>query len=165
MKKETRRSQRVSDLIRSELSLLLLTEAHDPDVKTVTITDVEMPPDLKSARVYFTARGGEAALARAGEGLARAAGYLRREVGRRCGLRYAPELSFISDLSLERVLLTVNHALADKRLRQHVQQRTRDLPRDDLRVLGYWDGCLGQRGSQSVALGERASLWTALMAA
>ena len=102
MKKESRRSQRVADLVRSELSLLLLTEAHDPDVKTVTITEVEMPPDLKSARVYYTSRGDEAALARAGDGLARAAGYLRREVGRRCGLRYAPELFFQPDRSYER---------------------------------------------------------------
>ena len=101
MKKESRRSQRVADLVRAEISLLLLTEAHDPDVKTVTITEVEMPPDLKSARVYYTSRGDEAALARAGEGLARAAGYLRREVGRRCGLRYAPELFFQPDRSYE----------------------------------------------------------------
>jgi ribosome-binding factor A len=102
MKKESRRSQRVADLVRAELSLLLLTDAHDPDVKTVTITEVEMPTDLKSARVYFTTRGDEAALARASEGLARAAGYLRREVGRRCGLRYAPELFFHPDRSYER---------------------------------------------------------------
>jgi ribosome-binding factor A len=102
VKKESRRSQRVADLVRAELSLLLLTEAHDPDVKTITITEVEMPPDLRSARVYFTARGDESALARASEGLARAAGYLRREVGRRCGLRYAPELFFQPDRSYER---------------------------------------------------------------
>jgi ribosome-binding factor A len=102
MKKESRRSQRVADLVRSELSLLLLTEAHDPDVKNVTITEVEMPSDLKSARVYFTTRGDEKALIRASEGLARAAGYLRREVGRRCALRYAPELFFSPDRSYER---------------------------------------------------------------
>jgi ribosome-binding factor A len=101
MKKESRRSQRVADLVRAEISNLILIEAHDPDVKSVTITDVEMPPDLRSARVYFTAHGDEAALARAGEGLARAAGYLRREVGRRCGLRYAPELTFARDRSYE----------------------------------------------------------------
>jgi ribosome-binding factor A len=102
MKKESRRSQRVADLVRAEISNLLLVEAHDPDVKSVTITGVEMPPDLRSARVYFTTHGGEADLVRAGEGLARAAGYLRREVGRRCGLRYAPELSFQPDRSYER---------------------------------------------------------------
>ena len=40
MKQETRRSQRVADLVRSELSLLVLTEAHDPELRKVTITDV-----------------------------------------------------------------------------------------------------------------------------
>ena len=102
MKKDSRRSHRVADLVRAEVSLLLLTEAHDPAVKLVTVTDVEMPPDLKSARVFFTAHGGEAAVERAAEGLARASGYLRREVGRRCGLRYAPELFFVPDRSYDR---------------------------------------------------------------
>ena len=102
MKKESRRSHRVADLVRAEISSLLLLEAHDPDVKTVTITDVEVPPDLKSARVFFTAHGDEAALARAGAGLERASGFLRREVGRRCGLRYTPELFFEPDRSYER---------------------------------------------------------------
>jgi len=102
MKKESRRSQRVADLVRGEISSLLLTEAHDPEVKKVTITDVEMPPDLRSARVYFSVLGGEKESERALEGLSRAAGFLRREVGRRCGLRYAPELTFFPDRSLER---------------------------------------------------------------
>jgi ribosome-binding factor A len=102
VKKDSRRSQRVADLVRAEISSLLLIEAHDPDVKTVTITDVEMPSDLKSARVFFTAHGDEAALDRAGAGLARAAGFLRREVGRRCGLRYAPELFFEPDRTYDR---------------------------------------------------------------
>lgn len=102
MKKESRRSSRVSDVVRAELSRLVLTEAHDPELRRVTITDVEMPPDLKSARVYFSCLGGEAEREKAAQALRRAAGYLRREVGQRCGLRYAPELKFVSDLSLER---------------------------------------------------------------
>src|SRR5262245_66560100 len=102
MKKESRRSQRVADLVRSELSVLVLTEAHDPDLRKVTITDVEMPPDLKSARVYFSCLGGDAERENAGKALRRAAGYLRREVGQRCQLRFAPELFFVSDRSLER---------------------------------------------------------------
>ncbi len=102
MKKETRRSQRVADLVRAELSLLLLTEAHNPELRKVTITDVEMPPDLRSARIYFSVLGGEADWARGARALDRAAGYLRREVGHRCGLRYAPELHFFADRSWER---------------------------------------------------------------
>jgi len=101
MKKESRRSQRVADLVRHELSRLVLTEAHDPELHNITITDVEMPPDLKSARVYFSVLGGGPERQRAAEALDRAAGYLRREVGQRCALRYAPELHFFVDRSIE----------------------------------------------------------------
>ena len=102
MKKESRRSQRVADVVRAELSRLLLLEAHDPDLRLVTVTDVEMPPDLKSARVFFSCLGGDPERERALAALRRAAGYLRREVGQRCRLRFAPELFFVADRSLER---------------------------------------------------------------
>jgi len=102
MKKDSRRSQRVADLVRAELSLLVLTEAHDPNLHRVTITDVEMPSDLKSARVFFSCLGGEEEREKAAEALRRAAGYLRREIGQRCRLRYAPALHFVSDRTLER---------------------------------------------------------------
>ena len=68
----------------------------------MTVTGVTMSPDLQSARVYFSVLRGDPERESAAEGLARAAGYLRREVGRRCSLRYAPELHFVADLSLER---------------------------------------------------------------
>jgi len=102
MKTESRRSQRVALLVREELSRLVLMVAHDPDLRRVTITDVEMPGDLRSARVYFSCLGTEADRDRAKAALDRAAGYLRREVTQRCGLRYAPELTFRFDETLER---------------------------------------------------------------
>jgi ribosome-binding factor A len=102
MKKDSRRSQRVADVVRAELSRLILLEAHDKDLHLVTITDVEMPPDLRSARVYFSCLGADEEREKAADALRRAAGYLRREVGRRCQLRYAPELHFTYDRSLER---------------------------------------------------------------
>ena len=102
MKKESRRSQRVADLVRAEISRLVLLEAHDPALRKVTITDVLMPADLRSARVYFSALGGEPEREEALAALDRASGFLRREVGRRCQLRYAPELHFFADRSIER---------------------------------------------------------------
>jgi ribosome-binding factor A len=102
MKKDSRRSQRVADLVRAELSQLLLTEVHDPELRLVTITEVKMPADLKSARVFFSRLGTDEDRSRAAEGLVRAAGFLRREVGRRCALRFAPELHFHLDRSYER---------------------------------------------------------------
>lgn len=92
----------MADLVRAELSRLILTEAHDPELRNVTVTEVEMPPDLKSARVYFSVLGQEKERTRGAEALDRAAGYLRREVAQRCGLRFAPELHFFPDRSLER---------------------------------------------------------------
>jgi ribosome-binding factor A len=102
MTTSSRRSQRVALLVREELSRLVLTVAHDPDLRRVTITDVVMPADLKSARVYFSCLGAEDERARAEAAIARAAGYLRREVTRRCQLRYAPELHFFFDPTIER---------------------------------------------------------------
>jgi ribosome-binding factor A len=81
--------------------LLVLTEAHDPELHKITITDVEMPSDLKSARVYFSVLGSFPERQKALEALDRAAGYLRREVGQRCALRFAPELHFFVDRSIE----------------------------------------------------------------
>jgi len=72
MKKESRRSSRVSDLVRAEISRLVLIEAHDPELKRVTITDVEMPPDLKSARVFFSCLGGDEEREKALQALRRA---------------------------------------------------------------------------------------------
>jgi ribosome-binding factor A len=102
VKKDSRRSQRVADVVRAQLSRLILLEAHDKDLHLVTITDVEMPPDLRSARVYFSCLGADEEREKAADALRRAAGYLRREVGQRCQLRFAPELHFIWDRSLER---------------------------------------------------------------
>ena len=61
-----------------------------------------MPGDLRSARVYFSVLGSDAEWDEALAALDRASGFLRGEVGRRCSLRYAPELHFFSDRSLER---------------------------------------------------------------
>ena len=102
MKKQTRRSERVADLVRAEISRLVLMEAHDPELRKVTITDVQMPADLRSARIYFSALGGDEERDRALEALDRAASFLRREVGRRCQLRFVPELHFFADRSIER---------------------------------------------------------------
>jgi ribosome-binding factor A len=98
----TRRPERVGDLVRSEISSLLLRgELHDPGIGFVTITQVKMSSDLKSARVYFSCLGGEESFENTRLGFERAAGFLRREIGRRCRLRYAPELHFFPDHTAE----------------------------------------------------------------
>jgi len=95
------RPERVGEVIRAEISSMVATDLHDPAIGFVTITQVRMSHDLKTARVYFSCLGGEEEFEKVRAGFDRAAGYLRREIGRRCRLRYAPELHFFPDHSAE----------------------------------------------------------------
>jgi ribosome-binding factor A len=97
MRDKGRRARRVADLIKVELSGLIQFELRDPRIGFVTITRVEMTPDLRAAKVYFTVLGGDEELARSAEGLNQAIGFLRREIGHRLNLRYCPTLSFFQD--------------------------------------------------------------------
>ncbi|HET7453862.1 MAG TPA: 30S ribosome-binding factor RbfA [Thermoanaerobaculia bacterium] len=97
----SKRPERVGELIRAELSAMILSDLHDPAIGFVTITNVAMSADLRTARVYFSCLGGTEEFEKVREGFDRAAGYLRREIGRRCRLRYAPELHFFPDRSAE----------------------------------------------------------------
>ena len=94
--------RRVSELIRVHLTELLERKVNDPRLQMVTITDVRVTPDAVRADVHFSVLGGAEAQAEAEAGLARAAGWLRRELGRRLRLRNTPDLVFHYDPSLER---------------------------------------------------------------
>jgi ribosome-binding factor A len=96
----TRRQRRVSELVRRELSLLLLHRVRDPRLSSVTITGVDVTQDLLLARIHFqTIRTDEMAEALAG--LEHASGYLRSQLAAKVQLRYAPELEFVPDRSAE----------------------------------------------------------------
>ncbi len=91
------RVDRVGHRIRSELAGLLLRDVADPRLRTVTITDVRVSPDLRVARVYFRTLTQEAEPAAAQAALGRAAHFLRTALGRSLGLRVTPELRFEYD--------------------------------------------------------------------
>ncbi len=101
---EGRRPQRVADLVRHEVAAILQREVKDPRVGFVTVTDVEMSPDLRVARVFYSVLGEPDQRRDTGRGLASASAYIRREVGRRLHLKVVPELRFVYDTSLERGL-------------------------------------------------------------
>lgn len=98
------RAERVGDLIREELSELLLRAVKDPRVGMVTITEVAVSPDLRAARVYVITRAGEGVEDQTLAGLRAASGFLRGELGRRLRLRVIPELAFFSDPSLDHAM-------------------------------------------------------------
>jgi ribosome-binding factor A len=94
------RPDRVADQLRAELALLLTRDVHDPGVGFVTLTRVQVSPDLQTARVYFTTMGDEAARRRSGQALERATPFLRRQIGTRLRLKRTPELRFFYDESI-----------------------------------------------------------------
>jgi ribosome-binding factor A len=96
-----KRADRVSVLIQQELSRLLWREVKDPRLAQVTITAVRVSPDLRHARVLVRGLAGPGQLPGVLEGLESARGFLRGELGRRLHLRYAPELTFEGDQSVD----------------------------------------------------------------
>ncbi|HKK00557.1 MAG TPA: 30S ribosome-binding factor RbfA [Desulfuromonadales bacterium] len=98
---EFQRAHRVGEQIQKEISALLVRGLKDPRIGFVTITAVEVTPDLHLARVYFTAMGDEAARKNSELGLKHSVPFLRRELGRRLRMRYVPDLLFVFDSSLE----------------------------------------------------------------
>ncbi len=99
---EGKRSVKVADQIRKEISeMILLKTIKDPRIGFLTITRVSVSEDCRMARVYFSVMGDGEARDRSIEGLNSAKGYVRKELGRRMGLRYTPEIIFQFDPSIE----------------------------------------------------------------
>ncbi len=95
------RPDRIGDQLRMELSDLLAREVHDPGIGFVTLTRVEVTPDLQHARVYYTSLGQDAARRQTDRALHRAAPFLRRQVAHRLRLRRVPEIDFTFDEGIE----------------------------------------------------------------
>jgi len=94
------RPDRIADQIRGELGQLLAREVHDPGIGFVTITRVQVTPDLQHARVFYTALGDDRARRGSDRALHRAIPFLRRQIGSRLRLRRVPELEFLYDESI-----------------------------------------------------------------
>jgi len=98
----SRRTDRVADVLRGEISDLLLTAVHDPRIKLVTVTEVAVTPDLRRAVIKVSALGEEKDREAAVEGLRHARGFLRTELARRLKtMRVTPELLFELDRGAE----------------------------------------------------------------
>jgi len=95
------RPDRVGDQIRQELSELLSRgQGHDPGIGFITLTRVQVTPDLQLARVYYTTMGDEKGRKDTAKALQRATPFFRRQVGARLQLRRVPELEFRFDESV-----------------------------------------------------------------
>lgn len=99
----TPRSLRVAQSIKREISEMLHRDLKDERISgVVSITDVECTADCRSARIYVSVYGDDKAQADTMEALKVHAGKIRGELCRRLQLRFAPEINFKLDTSLER---------------------------------------------------------------
>jgi ribosome-binding factor A len=98
----SRRTEQVNDVIRAELAELVREEINDPRMHgLVTITRVDVSPDLRQARAYVSVLGTDEDRTSTMEALTSARAFLRRELGKRIRIRYVPNLRFVSDRSIE----------------------------------------------------------------
>lgn len=95
------RVEKVREMIKQEVSNILLNDIKDPRVKFVSVTEVEATNDLRHAKIYISLYGNEEEKTATLEGLERSLGFIRTEIAKRIRLRFAPELSFCVDKSME----------------------------------------------------------------
>ena len=115
MVRNTRRADRASEAIREEIATFLAESAKDPRiVGFVTVTGVDLTPDLRHAKVFVSVMGSEAEKAATFDGLASTASHLRSRVGRALRLRVAPEIQFREELSVARAA-RIESLLADRK--------------------------------------------------
>ena len=100
----SRRTERIAEQLRSEIARVLREEATDPRTRLVTLTRVDVAPDLATASVFWSALdvSGDEDLEVVAQGLESASGFLRKRLAKELSLRRTPALRFHRDPSIER---------------------------------------------------------------
>ncbi|MGD9495106.1 MAG: 30S ribosome-binding factor RbfA [Armatimonadota bacterium] len=119
------RMQSVGRELQEQIAEILRTEIDDPLIGFATITDVEMSPDLKHARVYVSVLGDEQHKRDTMRGIRRAGKFIRGQIAERMELRYVPELRFELDETAERAQ-RIEQLLREEAAELHLEE-----PHDD----------------------------------
>jgi ribosome-binding factor A len=98
----SRRTEKAAEAIREVVSMAILTELSDPRIRDVTVTYVEVSPDLRHAKVHVSVMGDETQQKLTLRGLQSAAGFLQARIADRIEIRYTPKLSFLLDQGVKR---------------------------------------------------------------
>ncbi len=100
----SRRLLKAAEAIREVVGMAILTELRDPRVRDVTVTCVEVAPDMRSARVHVSVMGDETRQNLSLRGLRSAAGFLQQRLHERIDTRYTPRLQFVLDRGIKNSL-------------------------------------------------------------
>jgi ribosome-binding factor A len=95
------RREKVEHQLRREISVILHDELKDPRLGFITITNVELAPDLRHAKIFYSILGKEEDYAKTKQALESAQGFIRHLIATRMMLRFTPELMFREDRSTE----------------------------------------------------------------
>ncbi len=100
----SRRLLKAAEAIREVVSMAILTEMRDPRVQNVTVTGVEVAPDMRTAKVTVSVMGTEGQQHMCVNGLNRSAGFLQSKIAKRIDTRYTPRLTFEMDSGIKKSL-------------------------------------------------------------
>jgi ribosome-binding factor A len=95
------RAKRVGQLLKEEVSRLILREIKDPHLGFVTITRVKVSPDLQNATIYVSVLGGESERTKSLKILTQATGFFKRHIGKNLHLKHIPHITFLFDPAIE----------------------------------------------------------------
>ncbi|MGA7672733.1 MAG: 30S ribosome-binding factor RbfA [Nitrolancea sp.] len=129
----SRRQQQVAEFLREEISEIMLRELKDPRLGLVSITHVDVSPDLRHARAFVSVLGTDDEFAAAVTALNGAAGFVRHVLKPRMHTRHIPEISFVADYSMrraEQMTKTLNEIRHSDEVAEHSAQGEDEEKRD-----------------------------------
>ncbi|MFO0924666.1 MAG: 30S ribosome-binding factor RbfA [Pirellulales bacterium] len=131
----SRRLLKAAEAIREVVSMAILTELRDPRVKNVTVTSVEVSPDMREAKVMVSVMGNENQQKLTLRGLENSAGFLQSKIAKRIDTRYTPRLQFVIDDGVKKSLAVAEilQKIAEERKQSEaLEDTTQDDPEGDI---------------------------------
>ncbi|MEX2168474.1 MAG: 30S ribosome-binding factor RbfA [Pirellulales bacterium] len=113
----SRRTLKAAEAVREVVSMAILTDLRDPRVRDVTVTHVEVSPDMRQAKVHVSIMGDDAKQKLCLHGLRSSAGYLQSKVAQRIDTRYTPQIQFEIDMGVKNsiaIAKILNEVLGEK---------------------------------------------------
>lgn len=126
----SRRVLKAAQAIREVVSMAIIAELKDPRIKDVTVTLVEVSPDMRQAKVNVSVMGDETKQNLCLKGLQSSAGYLQQKVGKRIDTRYTPRIEFVLDQGIKHALM-VTRILEDVLPKEDKESSGEDAEADD----------------------------------
>jgi ribosome-binding factor A len=127
----SRRVLKAAEAIREVVGMAILADLKDPRIEGVTVTKVEVSPDMRQAKVFVSIMGDDAAQSLCLHGLQSSAGYLQQKIAKRIDTRYTPRITFQLDMGVKKSI-AIARLLGDM-LPEEPEQPADDEPDDDSR--------------------------------